>query len=98
MTNLIQRRIRIVPRTEKAPFSTKRWIVGNGYVGRFGILAVLLVAYPPIVAGTGQQVARVTVGDQAIGFKMQSIDGETFRLSDLRGEKAVILIFFRGAW
>ena len=67
-----------------------------------GLLAVLLMSVAALtVASHGAsatQAERVAVGDEAIDFTMQSIDGETYRLSDLRGEKNVIVIFFRGAW
>jgi len=44
------------------------------------------------------QAERVAVGDQAIDFALESIDGESYRLSELHGEKNVIVIFFRGTW
>lgn len=59
-------------------------------------LFVLLIG--TAAAATGQQAERVAVGDTAIDFTMQSIDGETYTLSDLRGEKNAIVIFFRGTW
>jgi hypothetical protein len=59
-------------------------------------LFVLLLGAAP--AAAGRQPERVAVGDSAIDFTMQSIDGETYTLSDLRGEKNAIVIFFRGTW
>ena len=44
------------------------------------------------------QSARVTVGEQAPTFSLITIDGETMNLETLRGEKPLVLIFFRGAW
>ncbi len=70
----------------------------NGAASRLGILLVLSLALVPLVAGAAQQAARVAVGDEAIDFTMQSIDGETYSLADLRGEKTAIVIFFRGTW
>lgn len=49
-------------------------------------------------SASATQAERVALGDEAIDFTMESIDGETYRLSDLRGEKSVIIIFFRGTW
>ena len=49
-------------------------------------------------ATAGTQAERVAVGDEAIDFSLESIDGESYRLSELRGQKNAILIFFRGAW
>lgn len=45
-----------------------------------------------------QQAARIQVGDEAPGFALADLDGEVHRLADLRGEKPLILVFFRGAW
>ncbi len=70
----------------------------NGAASRLGILLVLSLALVPLVAGASAQSMRVAVGDEAIDFTMQSIDGETYSLGDLRGEKTVVLIFFRGTW
>ena len=70
----------------------------NGAASRLGILLVLSLALVPLVAGASLQGTRVAVGDEAIGFTMSSIDGETYSLADLRGEKTAILIFFRGTW
>jgi len=70
-------------------------------------LVVLLLSFaavaPPAAAGGAAtelppQAERVKVGDDAPDFALESLDGETYRLSDLEGDKRVILIFFRGAW
>ena len=45
-----------------------------------------------------EQAPRVAVGDDAVGFSLDSIDGETLALADLRGEKNAVIIFFRGTW
>lgn len=67
-----------------------------------GLFVVLLMSAATIPAApqraSAAQAARVAVGDEAIDFTMESIDGETYRLSDLRGEKNAVIIFFRGAW
>lgn len=64
------------------------------------LLLSLAAALPGLAAGAAepQQADRVAVGDTAIDFSLQSIDGETYRLSDLRGDKNAIVIFFRGSW
>lgn len=41
---------------------------------------------------------RVAVGDTAPDFALQSYDDGVIRLSDFRGEKDVILVFYRGYW
>lgn len=41
---------------------------------------------------------RIAVGHQAPDFTLESSAGDTYNLSELRGEKNVLLIFFRGTW
>lgn len=41
---------------------------------------------------------RVQVGDTAPDFALESYDDGVVALSDFRGEKDVVLVFFRGHW
>lgn len=41
---------------------------------------------------------RIAVGDEAPDFRLASLAGETVRLSDFRGDKDVVLVFYRGHW
>jgi hypothetical protein len=41
---------------------------------------------------------RVTVGTLAPDFSLPDLGGEVFTLSSLRGEKNVVLVFYRGHW
>ena len=41
---------------------------------------------------------RVQVGDTAPDFALQSYDDGVVALSDFRGEKDVVLVFYRGHW
>lgn len=41
---------------------------------------------------------RVKVGDNAPDFTLEDIDGRKISLSDFRGKKNVILVFYRGHW
>ena len=41
---------------------------------------------------------RVKVGDVAPDFSAVSYDGPVITLSDYRGEKNVVLVFYRGHW
>ncbi len=86
-------------KTEHAPVPVlSSRVENNGAASRLGILLILSLALVPAVAGAAQQAARVAVGDEVIDFTLQSIDGETYSLADLRGEKTAIVIFFRGTW
>ena len=43
--------------------------------------------------------ANVDVGDTAPDFELRDLAGETYKLSEYRGEKVVVLEFFRsGDW
>jgi hypothetical protein len=41
---------------------------------------------------------RVRLGQEAPDFALKSPEGSVHRLSDLRGKKGLVLIFFRGTW
>jgi hypothetical protein len=53
-------------------------------------------AAPPYGAVTRPQA--VQLGSSAPDVTLESIDGEMLRLSDLEGDKNVVLVFFRGTW
>ena len=50
------------------------------------------------LALSGQDTGRVTVGSVAPGFTLESKDGDTVTLSDFRGKKNIVLVFYRGHW
>ena len=41
---------------------------------------------------------RVAVGTPAPDFSLETITGDTLTLSEFRGEKDVVLVFYRGHW
>ncbi len=41
---------------------------------------------------------RVAVGDMAPDFSLRALSGDVIRLSELRGDKNVVLVFYRGHW
>lgn len=41
---------------------------------------------------------RVAVGDTAPDFSLRSHEGEVVTLSDYRGKRDVLLVFYRGHW
>jgi peroxiredoxin Q/BCP len=41
---------------------------------------------------------RVKAGDQAPDFTLENMDGKRISLSDFRGKKNVVLVFYRGHW
>lgn len=46
----------------------------------------------------GEALHRVGVGDPAPDFTLASLDGEPVTLSDHRGSRTVLLVFYRGHW
>jgi len=45
-----------------------------------------------------EELDRLAVGDVAPDFSLMSYSGDVVTLSDYRGEKAVLLVFYRGHW
>jgi len=43
-------------------------------------------------------IQRVKAGDRAPDFILEDIDGKKISLSDFRGKKNVVLVFYRGHW
>ena len=41
---------------------------------------------------------RVAVGSPAPDFSLQTISGDTLTLSSFRGDRNVVLVFYRGHW
>lgn len=41
---------------------------------------------------------RIKVGQAAPDFTLQDTDGKAITLSDFRGKKSVVLVFYRGYW
>ena len=46
----------------------------------------------------GVELDRLAVGDMAPDFTLNSYSGDVVTLSDYRGEKVVLLVFYRGHW
>lgn len=41
---------------------------------------------------------RVRIGEPAPDFTLENVDGKRVTLSDFRGKKNVVLVFYRGHW
>ena len=57
-------------------------------------LAILTV----LASAAALHAAELKVGDMAPDFKLQASDGKTYRLSDFKGKKAVVLAWFPKAF
>jgi cytochrome oxidase Cu insertion factor (SCO1/SenC/PrrC family) len=71
------------------------------------IFALFLLTHPPALAQLGPtdgaglkatDLSRIKVGQPAPDFTLENMDGKSIRLSDFRGKKSVVLVFYRGYW
>ena len=76
--------------------------------GRIVALAIaVFIATTPAFAQPGPKeratqpatdIERVKVGQPAPDFTLEDSDGKAITLSDYRGKKSVVLVFYRGYW
>jgi cytochrome oxidase Cu insertion factor (SCO1/SenC/PrrC family) len=68
---------------------------------------VVVMTHPPAFAQLGPKdgaslaptdLDRIKVGQPAPDFTLENIDGKPLSLSDFRGKKSVVLVFYRGQW
>ena len=106
--------VALPPSTRSARLPAARPVGKDGWRGLARAVAagaLLLTLGPAAIADAGAAAgggrpqepqavpaARIAVGDQAPDFALRSLEGAGHRLSDLRGEKTAIVIFFRGTW
>lgn len=67
------------------------------------VVAFMLLRSPPLGPVDGEDLPptdleRVAVGDRAPDFSLLAYSGDVISLSDYRGEKNVVLVFYRGHW
>jgi len=67
----------------------------------------LALNYSPALAQLGPKdgtnlsptdLERIKVGQPAPDFTLEDMDGKKISLSDYRGKKSVVLVFYRGHW
>jgi peroxiredoxin Q/BCP len=56
--------------------------------------AATVAAQAPATTTTTTTTAELKVGDQAPNFTLQASDGKTYKLSDFKGKKAVVVAWF----
>jgi cytochrome oxidase Cu insertion factor (SCO1/SenC/PrrC family) len=68
---------------------------------------VFFISYLPAFAQLGPKdganlaptdLERIKIGQPAPDFTLENIDGKQVSLSDFRGKKSVVLVFYRGQW
>lgn len=62
------------------------------------LLFLATIASPAAAEDDPAQAPRVETDQEAPAFSLTDTDGDLRALNDLRGEKTVLLIFFRGSW
>jgi cytochrome oxidase Cu insertion factor (SCO1/SenC/PrrC family) len=65
-------------------------------LGSTTVLAQLGPKDGPDLAAT--DLNRIKVGQTAPDFSLENADGNVITLSDFRGKKTVVLVFYRGYW
>ena len=71
-----------------------------------GLIAGVLTANPlsaqlgpkDPTSGSATELDRIKVGQAAPDFSLENVEGQVINLSDFRGKKAVVLVFYRGYW
>ena len=64
------------------------------YLGSIALLLVLGSAAAMAQTPAAPAAAKLKVGDLAPDFTLPATDGKTYRLSDFRGQKNVVLAFY----
>ncbi len=91
------------------PLVSHRFVVRPGSFFLPLVAALLCLAGKPIAAAQtlgpvdGNDLAatdleRVSVGTEAPLFTLESYDGDPVELASFRGQKNVVLVFYRGFW
>jgi cytochrome oxidase Cu insertion factor (SCO1/SenC/PrrC family) len=70
-------------------------------------LLLVVLAHGPVLAQPAPKdganlpatdLQRVKIGEPAPDFTLEEIDGKKITLSEFRGKKTVVLVFYRGYW
>ena len=65
---------------------------------RFSIAALAVLIAGLASAAEQARTSPVAVGDMAPDFALQDQNGQTVKLSASRGQRPVVLVFYRGYW
>lgn len=73
------------------------------WVAIFLLLVSLSPAHAQLGPKDGQDLKpsdldRIKAGDEAPDFTLEDQNGKRISLSDFRGKKVVVLVFYRGRW
>ena len=71
------------------------------------LVSALFLSYTPAFGQLGPKdganlsptdLDRIKIGQPAPDFILENLDGKRISLSDFRGKKNVVLVFYRGHW
>ena len=65
---------------------------------KFGIAAILFLIASLASAARSPRTSPVAVGDTAPDFTLQDASGKKVSLAASRGQRPVVLVFYRGSW
>lgn len=65
---------------------------------RIVLLAALALSVAGLASAAGPRTSPVGVGDVAPDFTLQDQSGHSVTLSASRGQRPVVLVFYRGYW
>jgi len=63
----------------------------------FSGIGVSIAQDPELIPGPPHET-NLVIGQAPPDFELTSIDGDSYRLSEQRGRRPVLLVFFRGTW
>jgi len=87
----------------KTRVGLKSALIGSAVAVMAAVAVVFTMGPPPLGPADGEELPptdldRVTVGDVAPDFTLESHSHGILTLSDYRRDKNVILVFYRGHW
>jgi hypothetical protein len=62
------------------------------------LLAASIFAWTPFAQAAEPPAERIAVGDEAPAISLPDSAGTVHESTELRGEKNLVVVFFRGAW
>ncbi len=87
----------------KTGLGLKSALIGGAVVAIAAVAVVSTMGPPPLGPRDGEdlpptELDRVKVGDVAPDFTLESHSDGIITLSDYRGDRNIILVFYRGYW
>jgi peroxiredoxin len=65
---------------------------------KFLKLILLNLLFIPAISFAQADENKITIGDNAPGFKAEDADGKVYEMSEIVKDKNIVLLFYRGEW